>query len=96
MQSQLQSVQGTEQRPAVEEAFMPVQDEQKGDLQAQHSAMRRGPGRSMYSYSQMEDMSFEEIEDRNTSLALTESILRPYGVATAPMSASSHATSVGP
>ena len=96
MKSQFQSVQRTEQRPAVEEAFMPVQDEPKGDLQAQHSAMHRGPGRSMYSYSQMVDMSFEERADGNTSLALTESILRPYGVVTAPMSASSRAASVSP
>ena len=96
MKSQLKSAQHTERRPAVEEAFMPVQGEQKGDLQAQHSAMRRGPGKSMYSRSQMEDMSFEGLEDGNTSLVLTESILRPYSVATAPMSASSRATSVGP
>ena len=61
---------------------MPVQDEQKGDLQAQHSTMRRGPDKSMYSRSQMEDISFEGLEDGNTSLVLTASILRPYGVAT--------------
>ncbi len=57
---------------------------------------RREPDRPIYSCSQMGDMLCEAIEAGNTSLALTESILRSYGIATVPMSASAHATSVGP
>ena len=50
-------------------------------LQEQRSMMHNGLNKLAYSFSQMEDMSFEALEDGNISLTLMAHISQPSGVA---------------
>lgn len=66
---------------AIEEVSIQSRGDAKEGASVLHSMMSREPDKMTYSFSQTEDMCFEDLEGKNTFLNLMESLLQASTVA---------------